>query len=75
MKTETETPKYNNESIEMIENALDLAITEVKKLREKMVATEQRIARANKALHSRPDTNSDLAYMICNAIDALEVVE
>tara|TARA_R110001592_G_scaffold7835_2_gene43422 strand:+ start:715 stop:1173 length:459 start_codon:yes stop_codon:yes gene_type:complete len=71
----TETPKYNNESIAMIENALDLAITELKELRKKMVATEQRIALANKTLHSRADTNCDLAYMICAAIDALEVVE
>ena len=77
MKTETETPKYNNAQIAMIENALDLAITELKELRKQMVASKERIALANKALHSRPHTNngSDLAYMICNAIDALEVVE
>tara|TARA_R110001632_G_scaffold15751_4_gene51728 strand:+ start:1706 stop:1993 length:288 start_codon:yes stop_codon:yes gene_type:complete len=75
MKTETETPKYNNESIAMIENALDLAITEVKKLRKQMVATQERIHKANIALHRNADTKSDLAYMICAAIDALEVVE
>lgn len=30
----SEQPKYNNESIEMIEHALDLALKEVKRLRE-----------------------------------------
>lgn len=36
----SEQPKYNNESIEMIEHASDLAIKEVKRLRE-LVAKQQ----------------------------------
>lgn len=36
----SEQPKYNNESIEMIEHCLDLSLIELKRLRE-LVATQQ----------------------------------
>jgi len=38
-----EAPKYNNEQIAMIENAMNLAIKEVKELRKKLVALEAQL--------------------------------
>ena len=66
--------KYSMKDSQLIADA-PLLLAEVLRLRKQMVATQERIALANKALHRNADTKSHLAHMICRAIDALELIE
>ena len=65
---------YSQADAQLIADA-PLLLAEVLRLRKQMVATQERIALANKALHRNADTKSHLAHMICRAIDALELIE